>query len=82
MAYEIISNPAWLDAYERCRLITEDEEDDDDDDDSDYDDVDAPDVLSDPDSTRSVASMSALRRSFSQESYRCSMERRSGGTCV
>jgi hypothetical protein len=70
MAYEIISNPAWLDAYERCRLITEDEEDDDDDDDSDYDDVDAPDVLSDPDSTRSVASMSALRRSSSNGSVR------------
>jgi hypothetical protein len=72
MAYEIISNPAWLDAYERCRLITEDdeEEDDEDDDDSDYDDVDAPDVLSDPDSTRSVASMSALRRSSSNGSGR------------
>jgi hypothetical protein len=67
MAYEIISSPAWLDAYERCRLITEE---DDDDDDSDYDDVEAPDVLSDPDSTRSVASMSALRRSSSNGSVR------------
>lgn len=60
MAYEIISNPAWFDTYENCRAFAQEESDDDDDDEAD--------VLSSASRPRSVASMSALRRTSSKGS--------------
>lgn len=71
MAYEIVSNPTWLDAYERCMLITTQDSDDQE---EQQEEREIMAVLSDPDvsmsSTRSLAWTSAIRRVNSAGSLR------------
>jgi hypothetical protein len=67
MAYEVVSNPAWFDSYEKYRALFYESDDDGGDDDE-------ADVLSTPSKPRSVTSMSALRRVSSTGSLKSSIK--------